>query len=121
MSHSLQCYRCGASLAELSLPLARLDECPECSVYLHCCRMCEFYDPGVARQCREDDAEDVKEKERANFCDYFKPGTDVFDGQLAAAENEARGELAALFGDDSVEDNGDNPDNDLSDAENLFK
>lgn len=83
--------------------------------------MCIFYSPDVARQCREDDAEEVKEKERANFCDYFKPGTDVYDGKLAAAENKARGEFAALFGDESVEGNDDKPDNDLTDADKLFK
>jgi len=26
MAHDLRCYRCGASLAALTLPLARLDE-----------------------------------------------------------------------------------------------
>ena len=83
--------------------------------------MCTFYDPHVPRKCREDDAEEVKEKERANFCDYFKPGADVFDGKLATEENKARDELAALFGDDSVEDKGDKPDNDLTDADKLFK
>ena len=27
----------------------------------------------VAKHCREPIAEEVKDKERANFCDYFKP------------------------------------------------
>lgn len=121
MKNSLQCYRCGASLADLSLPLARMDECPSCAVYLHCCRMCEFYDPNVAKQCREDDAEEVKEKDRANFCDYFKPASEMFDGKMAAAEEKAKSELAGLFGDGAVEAGPDNQDNDLSEADKLFK
>lgn len=94
------CYRCGASLAALSLPLARLDECPECRVELHVCRMCRYFDPAVPRQCREDGAEEVREKTRANFCDWFRPAEGAFDGSLKSAEDAARDELAALFGDD---------------------
>ena len=83
--------------------------------------MCEFYDPNVVKQCREDDAEEVKEKERTNFCDYFKPGTEVFDGKLTAAERKAKKELTALFGADSVEVSQDNHENEQSEADKLFK
>ena len=119
MSTELICYRCGASLAALSLPISRQDECPECTVYLHVCRMCDFYDPGVPKQCTEDDAEEVFEKERLNFCEWFKPGTDVFDPAQAAEESRAKSELAALFGDEE----GQKPDDDalLRDAEDIFK
>jgi hypothetical protein len=74
MPKQLLCYRCGASLAKLTLPISRQDECPSCANYLHVCRMCEFFDPNVPKQCKEDDAEEVFEKERLNFCDWFKPG-----------------------------------------------
>lgn len=98
MSPDLSCYRCGASLAVLTPPLSRQDQCPECSVYLHVCRMCRFFDPGVPQQCREDDAEEVTEKERVNFCDWFEPSADAFDSRQASAEQRARSELDALFG-----------------------
>jgi hypothetical protein len=124
----LRCYRCGASLAALSLPLPRLDECPSCSVHLHCCRMCRYFDPAVTEQCTEDDAEEVREKARANFCDYFKLGGDTFDPAAAAAEERASQSLDSLFGGaDEDEDrqgngqaNGDDP-GDLGDAEDLFR
>ena len=119
MSEDLQCYRCGASLEALSLPISRRDECPECSVYLHVCKMCRFYDPHVPKQCTEDDAEEVKEKERPNFCDWFKPDAGVFDPARAATESRARGELAALFGDEEGHEPGD--DALLHKAEDLFK
>jgi hypothetical protein len=45
MANELRCWRCGESLAKLSLPLARLDECPKCNVQLHVCRMCERFAP----------------------------------------------------------------------------
>ena len=99
MSQSLSCYRCGASLAALSLPLSRQDECPACSVDLHVCKMCKHFDRNVPRQCREDGAEDVTEKERVNFCDWFQPNENAFDPQRKAAADEARQALDDLFGD----------------------
>ena len=118
MVQALQCYRCGTSLAALSLPLGRLDECPQCSVQLHVCRMCRFYDPAVTKQCREDDAEEVREKTRANFCDYFKPSADAHDPTFVTADTKAKSELDALFGDGD----GDAGDDDAtSAADDLFK
>ena len=73
MAHDLVCWKCGAALAELTLPLRRLDECPKCHAELHVCRMCVDYDIRVAKHCREPTAEEVSDKTRANFCDHFKP------------------------------------------------
>ena len=100
MSHSIACYRCGESLAALSLPLSRQDQCPACSADLHVCRMCVHFDRRVPRQCREDGAEDVTEKERTNFCDWFKPSDAAFDPARKAEADAAQDALAALFGDD---------------------
>jgi hypothetical protein len=91
MDHGLRCWKCGASLADYSLPLRRLEECRACGAELHACRMCEFYDTSKAKHCREPVAEEVKDKSVANFCDYFRPEA------LSAAER-ARAELEALFG-----------------------
>ena len=99
MAHDLSCFRCGASLAALSLPLSRQDECPECSVYLHVCKMCKHYDARVPRQCLEDGADDVTEKERLNFCDWFTPSEAAFDEKRKAEEDQARAALDALFDD----------------------
>lgn len=95
---SLRCYRCGESLAALSLPLSRLDLCPACEVSLHCCRMCVHYAPQRPTGCDEDDAVEVRDKAHANFCDYFKPSPDAFSGAELAAEQAAKAELDALFG-----------------------
>lgn len=97
---SLRCYRCGESLERLSLPLARLDACPACSVDLHVCRMCVYYQPTAPDGCTEEDADVVTEKARANFCDYFRPSPDAFDGTLLTGDRRARADLAALFGDE---------------------
>ena len=73
MAHGLTCWKCGASLEELTLPLRRLEECKACRSELHVCRMCVEYDTRVAKHCREPTAEEVRDKTEANFCDHFKP------------------------------------------------
>ncbi len=93
----LVCWKCGASIAALTLPLRRLEVCKACDAELHVCRLCEFYDIGVAKSCREPIAEEVKDKIQANFCDYFqpRPGAHTPAGQQA---QQSRGQLEALFG-----------------------
>ena len=117
MAHSIACYRCGESLAALSLPLSRREQCPACQVYLHVCRMCRYFDPAVAGQCREDDADDVTNKETMNFCDYFAPSADAFDASRKAEADAARATLDGLFGAGDAEppEAGPNP------ADDLFK
>jgi hypothetical protein len=48
------------------------DECPACGGDLHICLNCEFYDPHAYRQCRESIREPVQDKEKANYCDFFR-------------------------------------------------
>jgi len=101
MSHNLACHRCGASLAALTLPLSRRDQCPDCSADLHVCKMCMHFDKNVTRQCREDGADDVTDKDRPNFCDWFKPSDKAYDAAASAGADAAKDALASLFGDDS--------------------
>jgi hypothetical protein len=79
--------------------------------------MCRSYDPRIAKKCREDDAEEVKDKDQANFCDYFRPRPGAFDSALAAAEQKARDQLSGLFGGEAKEPL---PDATSAAAESLF-
>jgi hypothetical protein len=98
MAHDLVCWKCGASLSQLSLPLLRRDECPNCRAELHVCRMCVDFDPHVAKQCREPTAEEVTNKAAANFCDFFKPRPNAYVAKDTSAAEKARSELERLFG-----------------------
>jgi len=98
MAHDLVCWKCGAALAALSLPLRRLDECPKCRAELHVCRLCVEYDTRVAKHCRGPTAEEVRDKERANFCDFFKPRAGAYTPPNTAEVTQAQAELAKLFG-----------------------
>ncbi len=97
MPHSLICWHCGASLAELSLPLRRLDACKACRAELHVCRMCVEYDVSYAKHCREPTAEEVRDKERANFCDHFRPREKAYTPPSTTEQVKARSALEDLF------------------------
>ena len=60
--------------------------------------MCEFFDPGVRRGCKEPVADEVSDRERANFCGYFTPAAGVGPGAEDGASQAARVELDGLFG-----------------------
>ena len=97
MLDSLVCWKCGAPLADLSLPLLRTEECRACRAELHVCRMCRFYDTGKAKSCAEPVADEVQDKTRANFCGYFEPVAGRFRARGSAAQ-QAREALESLFG-----------------------
>jgi len=97
MGEKLSCWRCGTGLA-LSLPFRRLDECPSCLAELHVCRMCVNYAPRLPTGCAEQDAEEVRIKDRANFCDWYRPSASAYTGAESAEERRAREQLAAMFG-----------------------
>ena len=98
MAQTPACWKCGTSLAEVLLPFARVAECPACRADLHVCRMCEFFDPGVRQGCREPVADEVSDRERANFCGYFTPGSGPGPGVDDGTSQAARAALDGLFG-----------------------
>ncbi len=65
-----KCHKCGG-LVDIE-KVSRRDECPSCGSDLRVCLNCTFYDAGRADQCVEPQAERVKEKDRSNYCDYFR-------------------------------------------------
>jgi hypothetical protein len=64
-----RCHKCKAVIETEKVGLRH--ECEKCTSDLHVCLNCRFYDPGKANACMETQAERVKEKDRANYCDYF--------------------------------------------------
>jgi hypothetical protein len=62
----------------------RLDPCPHCNSFLHCCYNCKFYDKNSHNECKETQAEFVKDKANANFCGYFSAGVVVTDKSEAS-------------------------------------
>jgi hypothetical protein len=79
---SVHCYKCQEVLEmDSGVTLGRHEECPKCFANLRCCRMCQFFDKTAYNECREPMANRILEKEKANFCDYFKVGGAENGGQ----------------------------------------
>ena len=102
------CWKCKKEIS-IEKPV-RGDECPLCHADLHVCRACDFYESGAHNDCRESSAEYVTDKERSNFCDYFRvknalrqaQGPQAGQGTQAGQEDKAtaaRNAFNALFGD----------------------
>jgi hypothetical protein len=87
------CHSCNKELST-GRSAARKDTCSSCGADLHCCLNCALYDRAASKQCREPGAEQVKEKARANFCDFF-----LFREKRGAVPHaaEARRALDDLF------------------------
>ena len=95
----LACHACGAELdPAINAVIGRRDECPRCRSPLHACRNCAAYDEAMRHGCREPNAEPPRDKDAANFCDFFG----LRRGPMAAREEDpaakARSALDALFG-----------------------
>ena len=117
MPEPIQCFRCGASLEALTLPISRRDHCPQCSSAVHVCRMCSNYSRNVLGQCLEEDAEEVLDKENSNYCEWFKPRANAFDAAERGQQERAEAELASLFGETSSATSTDDA---TADADKLF-
>jgi hypothetical protein len=92
-SSDLGCYRCGKTLTVLDY--GRADRCRGCGFDTRVCKNCIHYDPAAYNECREPNADRVVDKEKAIFCDYFKPGKGGAGGGKSAADMKAAAD--ALF------------------------
>ncbi|MDO6692022.1 hypothetical protein Q4574_01945 [Aliiglaciecola sp. 3_MG-2023] len=99
----LTCWKCGNRLDDVIFPMSRREECANCGADQHVCKMCKDYD--VRSGCNEPRAEQVSDTEKANFCDYFSPSGNVFTATHDDKAQQAKAQLAALFGDEPAVDN----------------
>jgi hypothetical protein len=98
MKKSLVCWRCGAAIKAEQLPISRLERCHACEADLHACRLCRHYNVRMTGYCDHDHADPPRERERANFCQYFKPRPGAFAPAEQDVSQTARDGLEALFG-----------------------
>ncbi len=103
-SIDMQCWKCGTELKNLLLPFSRYEECSSCKADLHACIACKSHDPAVSDACREDRAGFVLDKDKANFCDYFRANPHPYQKQDDTVARQARARLAELFGEQAIDD-----------------
>ena len=94
-----QCWKCGEQ-QEVLLPFSRYEECSACKADLHVCHACRHYAENLSDGCREDRADFVLDKDKANFCDYFNANPNAFIASDDSEARAARAKLAELFGEE---------------------
>jgi hypothetical protein len=91
------CSFCGSPLPEGKIGFR--DLCIECGREVHSCVHCKFYKPGAYHDCLETVPDVVKDKDRMNFCEYFKPDSSRISGGSARdASKTAKNAFEGLFG-----------------------
>jgi hypothetical protein len=63
------CYFCGKEL-DIGGMVGRDETCPHCHRDLRSCLNCALYDVS-SNCCREPQSEEIRERDRSNFCDFF--------------------------------------------------
>lgn len=98
-SKTYLCRLCGREL-EIGVTFRREEVCPHCGGYVHCCRNCQFFAGEISRGCKESQAEEVRDKEGANFCNFFR----LAEGKPSSARTDevlkdgaARSQFESLF------------------------
>lgn len=92
----VQCFKCQEVLQFVDKVGFRV-ECPKCMEDVHVCKNCEFYDPKVYNECRETSADVIREKARANFCEFFRPRAGGGDSALDKQKQALLSAAEALF------------------------
>lgn len=91
------CFGCGKEFPE-GIKVFRTTECPSCGRDVKVCLNCLYYSPGSNMDCREHISELVKDKEKSNFCEFFKLGGASSEGKVGKKSQNARSAFDNLFG-----------------------
>jgi predicted RNA-binding Zn-ribbon protein involved in translation (DUF1610 family) len=89
------CHKCDEPIVEGYSSIR--DVCPKCGSDLHVCKNCVFFDPMSYNECREPQSEWVGDKEKNNFCDYYRFKVEKRGGNSKGDVDEAKQRLEALF------------------------
>lgn len=93
IERSGNCWHCGTEIGPLEY--GRQHSCTKCGRSTRACLNCEHHERSSHNECRESAAERVVDKEKGNFCDYFRPKMQAGSGAATKASLQAAAE--ALF------------------------
>ncbi|HNY22372.1 MAG TPA: hypothetical protein PKO22_09530 [Treponemataceae bacterium] len=97
------CWKCGKAIT-IEGPIGRSATCDSCGVDVRSCRNCRFWSPGDWHDCAERQEDEVRDKERANFCDSFQLNPRFREDHPASGpgnkpgKDSARSAFDGLFG-----------------------
>lgn len=68
----MNCWKCGKPLDLPNKKISFRETCPHCDAYLHCCKNCIHYQPGLPNDCNVPGTDPIKDRETLNFCEEFE-------------------------------------------------
>lgn len=72
--------------------------CEECLAWLHCCKNCKNYQPGLPNDCKVPGTEYIADREAVNFCEEFE-----LLGKAPPKKGQAEDAARRLFGNGEIE------------------
>ena len=70
---TMKCWKCDFDMEDPSLgKLPFRSTCDKCGSWLHCCKNCKYYTPGLPNDCYIPGTDFVADREGCNFCEEFK-------------------------------------------------
>lgn len=66
------CWNCSRDLTGKVDKIGFRELCPFCDAYLHCCKNCVNYAPGLPNDCKVPDTDPISDRSVGNFCEEFK-------------------------------------------------
>jgi hypothetical protein len=94
-----KCWKCEVAVDLIDGRVPFRAVCDGCGSWLHTCRGCRYYQPGLANSCMIPDTDPIADREMVNHCDEFAV-------RVSGAVKGKSGSDAAreLFGDPTDDD-----------------
>lgn len=93
----MNCWKCGAALENPpnnKVPFRAT--CDACAAWLHCCKNCKNYKPGLPNDCAVPGTDYIADREACNFCEEY-----VLLGTAPTKKGSAKDAARRLFGEDA--------------------
>lgn len=72
----MRCWKCLKILGDAHLKIGFRASCLHCGQDLHVCVNCRYYALGKPNDCLVPGTESIRDREKANLCEEFKPKLD---------------------------------------------
>jgi hypothetical protein len=96
-----RCYNCATPLPP---GMDFSGACPKCTVALHCCKQCSYFEPSTRFQCTKPIPERIAYKDRANECTFFRARVTVARDSAPPASVSRSGDRAEVTAPKSASD-----------------
>lgn len=89
----MECWNCGTEL-HLSGKVSFRATCDKCHFYLHCCKNCRNYRPGLSNDCAVPGTDPISDRTANNYCEEFE-----ILGKATGKKDDSNAAEKRLFGD----------------------